>query len=140
MSTAEQVMISQLRETVTLGHGRVRQIFDIKNCPGMIVVCELADTGTEFETIEQRYEIPAMGLVFDNAGDALLTWDNAQNDHEVAEALGEALLRYRHGLIRPLWGERKPKDKAIWIAGARAFRRLLNSLGFDIVKLEGRPS
>ncbi|CAN7381594.1 hypothetical protein LJR220_003396 [Bradyrhizobium sp. LjRoot220] len=138
MSAAEQVMISQLRETVALEHGRIRQIFDVRNCPGLIVICELADVGADgdFETIEQRYEMPATGRVFDNPGDALLAWDAEQQDHEIAECLGEALLRYRHGLLRPLWADRTPKDKALWIAAARGFRRLLNSLGFDVVRME----
>jgi hypothetical protein len=138
MSAAEQVMISQLRQTIALDHGRVRQIFDVRNCPGLVVVCDLADMGNdgEFETVEQRYEIPASGKVFDNAGEALLAWDAEQTDHEIAEVLGEALLRYRHSLMRPLWSERKPVDKAIWIAAARQFRRLLNSLGFDLIRME----
>lgn len=138
MSTAEQVMISQLRETVALDHGRIRQIFDVRNCPGLVVVCELSDLGNdgEFETIEQRYELPASGKVFESAEEALLAWDAEQQDHDVAQATGETLLRFRHGLVRPLWEQRTAKDKAIWIAGARSFRRLLNSLGFDIVRME----
>lgn len=140
MSTAEQVMISQLRKTEALDHGRVRQIFDVRNCPGLVVVCELADMGNdgEFETIEQRFEIPATGKVFDNAGDALLAWDAEQTDHEIAEALGETLLRFRHGLMRPLWGDRKSADKTMWIAAERSFRRLLNSLGFDVIRMESK--
>jgi hypothetical protein len=140
MSTAEQVMISQLRQTIALDHGRVRQIFDVRNCPGLVVICELADMGNdgEFETVEQRYEIPASGKVFDNAGEALLAWDAEQTDHEIAEALGETLLRFRHGLMRPLWADRKPGDKAMWIAAARGFRGLLNSLGFDIIRMEAK--
>lgn len=138
MNAAQQVMISHLRETVPLEHGRVRQIFDVRNCPGLIVVCDLADIGNdgEFETIEQRYEMPATGRVFETADEALLAWDAEQTDHEIAEGLGEALLRHRHGLVRPLWAERKAADKAIWIAAARSFRRLLNSLGFDIIRME----
>jgi hypothetical protein len=137
-STAEQVMISQLRETIALDHGRIRQIFDVRNCPGLIVVCDLSDLGGdgEFETIEQRYELPASGKVFESADEALLAWDRAQQDHDIVEALGEALVRYRHGLMRPLWADRTPKDKTIWIAAARGFRRLLNSLGFDVVRME----
>lgn len=132
-------MISQLRETVALDHGRVRQIFDVRNCPGLVVVCELSDMGNdgEFETVEQRYELTA-GIgryIFDNAGEALLAWDAAQTDHETADALGHAMLRHRHGLMRPLWEHRSEKDKVVWIAEARGFRRLLNSLGFDIVRL-----
>lgn len=138
MNTAEQVMISELRETVPLDHGRIRQIFDVRNCPGLVVVCELSDLGNdgEFETVEQRYELPASGKVFDSAGEALLAWDAEQTDQEIVEGLGEALLRYRFGLMRPLWADRTAKDKAIWIAAARGFRRLLNSLGFDIVRME----
>lgn len=142
MSAAEQIMISQLRETIALDHGRVRQIFDVRNCPGLVVICELADMGNEgeFETIEQRYEIPATGKVFESASDALVAWDAEQTDHEIAEALGEALLRYRFGLMRPLWADRTPGDKAIWIAAARGFRRLLNGIGFDLVRLEREAS
>lgn len=140
MSVAEQVMISELRETVALDHGRIRQIYDVRNCPGMVVVCDLADVGNdgEFETIEQRYELPASGKSFDSASEALLAWDSEQTDHEIAEAFGEALLRYRLGLMRPLWADRPPKDKAIWIADARSFRRILNSLGFDIIRMESK--
>lgn len=138
MSASEQVMISQLRETIALDRGRVRQIFDVKNCPGLIVVCDLADVGPdgEFETVEQRYELPASGRIFEGPDEALLAWDAAQTDHEIAEGVGEALLRTRLGLIRPLWADRKPAEKAFWIAGARSFRRLLNSIGFDIVRME----
>lgn len=138
MSAAEQVMISELRETIALDHGRVRQIFDVRNCPGLVVVCDLSELGNdgEFEKIEQRYEMPATGTVFESAEEALLAWDAAQTDHEIADALGHALLRYRCGLIRPLWEHRADKDKAIWIAAARGFRRLLNSLGFDIIRME----
>jgi hypothetical protein len=130
-------MISELRETIALDHGRVRQIFDVKNCPGLVMVCDLSDLGNDgdFETVEQRYELPACGVVFDSAEEALLAWDAAQSDHEIADALGHALLRYRHALMRPLWEHRTPKDKAIWIAAARSFRRLLNSIGFDVVRL-----
>ncbi|MCC8967892.1 hypothetical protein H8A95_37685 [Bradyrhizobium sp. Pear76] len=142
MSAAEQVMISKLRETVALDHGRVRQVYDVQNCPGLVVVCELADVGAdgEFETIEQRYEMPAIGRVFFSPGEALLAWDSAQTDHEIAEALGEAMLRYRHGLMRPLWSDRTPAQKSMWIAAARSFRSLLNSLGFDIVAMERKES
>lgn len=137
-STAQQVMISELRCTIALDHGRVRQIFDVRNCPGLVVVCDLSDVGNdgEFEMVEQRYEMPAIGAVFDSADEALLAWDAAQTDHEIADALGHALVRYRHGLMRPLWEHRTDKDKVIWIAAARGFRRLLNSLGFDIVRME----
>jgi hypothetical protein len=138
MNAAEQVMVSQLRQTIALDHGRVRQIFDVRNCPGLVVICELSDMGNEgeFETVTQHYEIPASGKVFDNAGEALLAWDSEQTDHEIAEALGETLVRYRLGMDRPLWSERKPADKAIWIAAARGFRGLLNSLGFDVIRME----
>lgn len=131
-------MISELRETITLDHGRVRQIFDVKNCPGLIVICDLAEVGAdgEFESVTQRFEIPSLGTTFESADEALLAWDAAQTDHEIADALGHALLRYRHSLMRPLWEHRTDKDKVIWIAAARGFRRLLNSLGFDIARME----
>ncbi len=137
MSAAKQLMISELRQTIALDRGRVRQIFDVRNCPGLMVICELADVGGdgEFETIERRYVLSS-GREFDDAGEALLAWDSEQQDHEIVDALGETLLRYRLGLVRPLWSERKPADKAIWIAGARSFRRILNSLGFDVVRLQ----
>ena len=136
-STAEQVMVSQLRDTVALDHGRVRQTFDVLNCPGLTVVCE----GQAFEDgdilpISQSYHLAAIGETFGSAGEALLAWDAQQTDLEIVEALGESLLRYRFGLMRPLWGDRTPKDKALWISAARGFRRLLNSLGFDIVRME----
>lgn len=139
MSAAEQVMVSKLRETIPLDHGRIRQIFDVTNCPGLLVICDISDIGDdgEFETIEQRYEMPATGRVFDDAGEALLAWDAEQTDHEVADALGHALLRYRHGLaLRPLWQDRNGKQKSLWIAQARSFRALLNSVGVDIVRME----
>lgn len=137
MNAAEQVMVAELRETVALDHGRIRQIYDIKNCPGMVVVYELSDVNSEgeFETVSRTYEL-STGKIFEDGGEALLAWDAEQTDHEIAEALGETLLRFRHGLMRPLWADRKPGDKTMWIAAARGFRGLLNSLGFDIIRME----
>lgn len=137
VSTAEQVMVSQLRETIALDHGKVRQVFDVLNCPGLTVVCELSDLGDEgdFETVSQTYHL-ATGEVFENAAEALLAWDSQQTDLELIDTLGHALLRYRHGLMRPLWEHRKERDKTIWIVAARGFRRLLQSLGYDIVRME----
>ena len=138
MSMARQIMFPKLRQTIAMDRGRVRQVFDVQNCPGLIIVCDLAEMDGEFETVRETFEIPSSGQVFDDADVALLAWDSEQNDHEIAGALGEILLRYRHGLMRPLWSERKPADKAIWIATARSFRRVLNSLGFDIIRMEAK--
>lgn len=139
MSIAEQVMIVKPIQTIVGDHGRIRKIFDVTNCPGIIVVVEGFKVGEadDFETVSLTYHL-STGDVFETADEALLAWDAAQNDHEIVEALGETILRWRHGLMRPLWSERKPGQKAPWIAAARSFRRLLNSLGFDIVRLEGK--
>jgi hypothetical protein len=128
-------MVSRLRGTVALDHGKVRQTFDVLNCPGLTIVCESQHNGDDFEPLSQVYQL-STGETFDNGNDALLAWDAAQSDREIMEALGETLLRYRHGTIRPLWSERRAADKAFWITGARAARRILNDLGFDIVRME----
>ena len=50
------------------------------------------------------------------------------------DAIGEALLRHRHGLIRPLWEHRTPEQKAVWIASARQFKALAESLDLSVTK------
>ncbi|MCC8949315.1 hypothetical protein H8A97_30490 [Bradyrhizobium sp. Arg62] len=143
MSTAELVMITKPRpdSVEVLDHGRVRQVFDVVNCPGISVVWEgfKVDADGEFETVSQTYHL-STGKVFDNPDDALLAWDAEHTDQETVDALGEALLRYRHGLMRPLWADRSAGQKSPWIAAARQFRHMLNSIGFDIVALERRSS
>ncbi|QOZ25331.1 hypothetical protein [Bradyrhizobium sp. CCBAU 51753] len=141
MSAAETVMITRPRATEISSTGLVRQTFDVVNCPGITVVWEgfKPDAEGEFETVSQTYHL-STGKVFDSADEALLAWDAEQTDQEIVDALGEALLRYRHGLMRPLWADRSTGQKSPWIAAARSFRRLLNGIGFDIVKLERRSS
>lgn len=137
-SAAELVMVTKPRAdgVEMLDHGRIRQTFDVVNCPGITVVWEGFSIGDdEFETLSQSYHL-SNGAVFDNPDEALLAWDTAQNDHEIVEGLGEAMLRHRHGLIRPLWSERGPAQKQYWITHARSFRRMLNSIGFDVIRVE----
>lgn len=136
-STAEHVMVSRLRDTEALDHGKVRQTFDVINCPGLTVVCESQCIGDEgdFEPLSQTYYL-STGETFDSPSEALLAWDAQQTDIEFIDTLGHALLRQQHGLMRPLWEHRNPRDKSVWIVNARHFRTLLNSLGFDIVRME----
>jgi len=134
-ATAEQVMVSRLRDTIALDHGKVRQIFDVINCPGLTVVCESQYIGDDFVPLSQIYEL-AGGEQFDSPSEALLAWDRHQTDLELMDTLGHALQRHRFGLMRPLWQDRKPKDKAIFLGAARHFRTLLNSLGLDIVRID----
>lgn len=130
---AEQVLVSQYRETKAIGNGEVQQIFDVLTCPGMMVVCTGTHIGDHFESEGQVYEL-SNGQQYDNAGEALLAWQDMQGDLEALDALGHALLRTKLGLIRPLWADRTPQDKAIWIAVARTFRSLLNSFGFEVTR------
>jgi hypothetical protein len=80
-STAELVMVSRLRDTVALEHGKVRQTFDVLNCPGLTVVCESQGIGDDgdFEPLSQSYHL-ATGETFDNAAEALLAWDSQHSD------------------------------------------------------------
>jgi len=94
-----------LAGTAEQATGRVRQIFDVVNCPGMSVVWEGFSCGGEFETVSQTFHL-ASGAVFETSDEALRAWDAQQDDHAIVGALGEALLRYRFGLMRPLWSER----------------------------------
>ncbi|MBV9542223.1 MAG: hypothetical protein JO167_13250 [Alphaproteobacteria bacterium] len=137
MNAEQLALFARPRAAEVLPHGRIRQVYDVTNCPGMTIVWEgfKVDAGGEFETVSQTYHLTT-GDVYETPDEALVAWDAKQNDHAIVEALGEALLRFRFGLVRPLWSERTPKLKEGWIANARCFRRLLNGLGFDIVRLE----
>ena len=136
MNAEKLALFARPRAAEVLPHGRIRQVYDVTNCPGMTIVWEgfKVDAESEFETVSQTYHL-STGDSFDNPDEALLAWDATQGDHDIAEALGETLLRWRFGLMRPLWSERSPKQKEVWIVNARSFRRLLNGLGFDVVRL-----
>jgi len=142
MSTAEQaaetVMVSQLRNTEALDHGKIRQTFDVINCPGITVVCvSQGFEDGEIEPLSQTYHL-FTGEVFESPSEALLAWDSRRDVLDALDAVGHALLRYRHGLMRPLWHDRKAAEKAVWLNGARVFTGLLNSLGFEIVRKAAR--
>lgn len=129
---SEQVLASKLRKTEALRDGRVRQFFDVLPCPGMQVICEsVADNSGEFEPISQVYRL-ANGAVYDDADAAFLAWANLRGENELLDAIGEALLRHHHGLIRPLWQHRTPEQKSIWLTRARHFLGTAQSIGLNI--------
>jgi len=134
-SDAGTVFVSKLRSTETLEHGRIRQTFDVVNLPGMQVVCVSALTGDEGDLapVSQEYHL-ANGAVFDSPDDALLAWDDMADEMALLDALGGALLRHVHGLIRPLWEHRTPEQKWPWITRARQFKGVAESLGLEITK------
>lgn len=130
-ATAEKLLVTKPRRTEVLDHGRVRQVFDVLNAPGLVVVWEgFCSEGSDFETISQVYELG--NAVFDNASDAIAAWDQQRSDQEMMDALGHALLRWRHGLVRPLWQERPPHEREFWLRNARSFHELLSALGFEV--------
>lgn len=128
------VFVSKLRKTETLDHGLIRQTFDVVNLPGMQVVCISAlDDDGEFAPVSQEYQL-ATGAVFDSPDDALLAWDDMADEMALLDAIGAALLRHAHGLIRPLWEHRTPAQKWPWITKARQFKGVADSLGLSITK------
>jgi hypothetical protein len=128
----EQVLAARLRRTVPLPDGRVRQFFDIPACAGMEVICESnAGDGGELEPISQIYRL-ANGALYDDADTAFQAWADLRTDHELLDAIGGVLLRHHHGLLRPLWEERTPEQKSVWIARARNFVELAKAIGLTI--------
>ena len=53
---------------------------------------------------------------------------------ELVDAIGAALLRHAHGLVRPLWEHRTPEQKYPWLTRARQFKSLAESIGLRITK------
>ncbi len=133
-ANAETIFVSRLRATETLAHGRIRQVFDVLNLPGMQVVCISADIGSgDLEPISQEYSL-ANGTTYDDIDSALLAWDDMADEMRLLDAIGAALLRHSHGLIRPLWEHRTPAQKWPWITKARHFKTLADSLGLSITQ------
>jgi hypothetical protein len=134
-TSAETVFVAKLRQTIALDSGRIKQIFDIVNLPGLQAICvsDIDSEGGEFEPISQIYVLPN-GAEFDNADDALLAWDDLKDELALLDVIAEALLRHKHGMIRPLWQDRPPEQKAVFIASARQFKALADSLGLTITK------
>lgn len=131
------VFVSKLRKTETLEGFRVRQTFDILNMPGLTVVCisglEGEGADQELVPISQEYHL-ATGETFTTIEQAVLAWDGLKGELELNETLAHALLRYHHGLVRPLWEDRSPVQKEPWLTRARQFRQLATSLGISITK------
>jgi hypothetical protein len=132
----EAVFVSKLRRTDTLEHGRIRQIFDVVNLPGLQVVCisKTDEASGEISLVSQEYKL-ASGVTFTSIDEAVVAWDNLKPDLDLLDALGEALVRYSHGLMRPLWCHRTPAQKEPWLARARQFKQLADSLGLSIEKV-----
>lgn len=137
MSTqaAERVFASKLRKTEMIEPDRMRQTFDMLALPGMQIVCiSVIDDGSgDFMPISQKYQL-LDGSSFDSLDEALLAWDDKQAEIELVDAIGQALLRHAHGLIRPLWEHRTPEQKYPWLTRARQFKDLAESLGLQITR------
>lgn len=132
--SGEPVYVSKLIRTDTLEDGRVRQLFDVIGLPGLQVVCvSRMNSEQEFESVSQEYRL-ADGQTFANLEDALFAWDELKADLALLDAVGDLLLRSRHGLMRPLWGERTHEQKEFWLAQARQFLQLAGSLDLSIAK------
>lgn len=131
--TDSSVFVSKLRRTDTLEHGRVRQIFDVVNMPGLMVVCISMMEGDEFAPVSEEYHL-SNGQTFTNLDDAVLAWDDLKADLELMDTLAAAILRYHHGLVRPLWEHRDAVQKEPWLTRARHFRQFAESLGLTITK------
>src|SRR5258708_18860465 len=99
-ANAETIFVSRLRATETLAHGRIRQVFDVLNLPGMQVVYISADIGSGgLEPISQEYSL-ANGTTYDDIDSARLACDDIADEMRIIDAIGAALLRHSHGLIR----------------------------------------
>jgi hypothetical protein len=132
--TDDTVFVSKLRRTDTLPDGRVRQVFDIVNMPGLSVVCIIeADGDGDLKTVSERYCL-SNGQTFDSIDKAVLAWDDLKADLELLDTLGQAILRYHHGLVRPLWEHRDAVQKEPWLTRARHFRQFAEGLGLSITK------
>lgn len=132
--TDDSVFVSSLRRTDTLPDGCVRQVFDIVNMPGLTVVCVSGLEDDELVTISQDYVL-SNGQSFDKIDDAVLAWDGLKGDLELLDTLAHAVLRYTHGLVRPLWEHRDAVQKEPWLTRARHFRQFAESLGLSITKV-----
>jgi hypothetical protein len=53
-------------------------------------------------------------------------------DRDVLDRLGEALRRYRHGLMRPLWADMTEADREGWRNLAATFVMDLKNVGIRI--------
>src|SRR5258708_32631723 len=86
-ANAETIFVSRLRATETLAHGRIRQVFDVLNLPGMQVVCIAADIGTgDLNAISQEYSL-ANGTTYDDIDSAPLAGDDMTYDMGVLGAV-----------------------------------------------------
>ena len=75
----QQDPIAKLRRTESLRDGSIRQIFDVVPCPGLRVVCILADIEGQLETVSQVYEL-RNGAVFDDDDLAFTAWAEFRRD------------------------------------------------------------
>lgn len=132
---SQPVIVTRLRDTTPLRSGRLRQIFDAVNFPGISVVCVTEPTSCDPRLVSQIYELDD-GQQFTDADAAISAWQRAANNREASELLGEALRRLVRGLVRPLWNELTDDQKASWVQTAAAFARLLEAFGLRIVKAE----
>jgi hypothetical protein len=76
---SEQVLAAKLRRTEYLRDGTIRQTFSVGPCPGLQVVCILADVKGLLEPISQTWELPD-GAVFDDAYIAFNAWAVFRSD------------------------------------------------------------
>jgi len=132
--TDDSVFLPKLRRIDTLPDGRVRQVFDIVNMPGLQVICIVApDDDGELKTVSEQYCL-SNGQSFDKIDDAVLAWDGLKDDLELLDTLAHVVLLYHHGLVRPLWEHRDGVQKEPWLTRARQFRQLATSIGLSITK------
>jgi len=83
LSLSEFILVSRLRTTRCLDHGRIEQIFDAVNCPGLCVICISAmGADGDLGPVSQTYEFG--GQQYDQLDDALLAWGDI---HSAEEAL-----------------------------------------------------
>jgi hypothetical protein len=82
-SLAETVMVCKLRLTRMQGQSDIEQIFDVVNCPGIVVICISGlDDQMQLAPKSQTYEFG--GMQYGSADDALLAWDDAQQQREAS--------------------------------------------------------
>jgi hypothetical protein len=58
---------------------------------------------------------------------------------DMHDRLGEALRRWFHGLIRPLWRDMSPEQKQLWRDRAAAFEHLAHDVGIEL-RCRGRET
>lgn len=124
----------QYHSTRALDAGRIEQTFDVEGHPGLRVVTTFAlnDFG-DLEPIGNVYHL-ANGQMFEDTDTALQAWQDLGDELEILDALGHAMLRHQHGLIRPLWEHRTAEQKWSWITRANSFKKLAEGLGLSITK------